>query len=334
MSRLGIAAAWLSAACCLPYLLIKVAWAVGVPVGITERGLLNDSDWTSANALMAVGELVGVLLVVVITRPWSLRLPAWLVLFPAWMGTGLLFPIVAVAALAGVVGSSGGDTGGDSGGFRPWVFVLVYAGFAGQGVALAVAFGCYIRARWGRLLGARTGDVLARRGFLPYVVLARVAVGLAVLAVVVAGVFGYWAAGGEHGLPAGFPWEHFAVQSAGALVAAAGMLGLAGRWGSRTRCWLPVTLAWVGSGSLAAFDGLNLVLIRLIGADSFAGGASPWVLFDTVQVVEVTTGVLAAVVAAAVVAGTSAAGPGVTHDAGAPSACPAPSGGDVGGNGS
>jgi hypothetical protein len=95
------------------------------------------------------------------------------------------------------------------------------------------------------------------------------------------------------------------------------MLGLAGRWGRRTRCWLPLTLAWVGSGSLAAFDGLNLVLGRLIGF-GFGGGASPWGLYDTVQVVEVATGVLAAAVAAAVITGASAARPGGTS-AGAPS---------------
>jgi hypothetical protein len=136
---------------------------VGVPVGVTDPGLLNDPDWTSDNALMAVVELVGVLLVVVITRPWSLRLPAWLVLFPAWMGTGLLFLVVVAVALTGVVASFGGGTGIDLGGLRPWVFVLVYAGFTGQGVALAIAFGCYVRARWGRLLEARTGDVLAGR---------------------------------------------------------------------------------------------------------------------------------------------------------------------------
>lgn len=316
MGRLGVAAAWLSAGCALPYLFIKVAWAVGVPVGVTDRGLLNDPGWVAANALMAVVELVGVLLVVVITRPWSLRLPAWLVLFPAWMGTGLLFLVVVASALTGLVASFGGGTGIDPGGLRPWVFVLVYAGFTGQGVALAIAFGCYVRARWGRLLEARTGDVLAR----PHAALAGAAVGLAVLAVVFVGVFGYWAAGGEHGLPTGsahLPWENSAVRAVGALIAAAGMLGLSGRWGRRTRCWLPLTLAWVGSGSLAAFDGLNLVLGRLIGF-GFGGGASPWGLYDTVQVVEVATGVLAAAVAAAVITGASAARPGGTS-AGAPS---------------
>ena len=48
----------------------------------------------------------------------------------------------------------------DTGEFEPWVFVVVYGGFAGQGLALAIAFACHVRARWGWLLGARTGEIL------------------------------------------------------------------------------------------------------------------------------------------------------------------------------
>ena len=52
----------------------------------------------------------------------------------------------------------------DLGGIQPWVYVMVYAAFAGQGAALAIAFACHVRARWGRLLGERTDEVLADRG--------------------------------------------------------------------------------------------------------------------------------------------------------------------------
>jgi hypothetical protein len=155
IGRLGIVAAWISAVCCLPYLFLKVIWAAGVPVGITDRGLLDEPGWAAANWLMAVVELVGVLLVMAITRPWALRLPAWLPLFPAWVGTGLLFPIVADLMLTMLVESSDGDTSGTLGGIRPWVYVLVYTGFAGQG-ALAIAFGCYV------LTGKVIGQCLPR----------------------------------------------------------------------------------------------------------------------------------------------------------------------------
>jgi hypothetical protein len=63
VGRLGTAAAWISAVCCLPYLVLKVVWTVDLPVGITDRSVLHSSGWVAANGLMAVVQLVGLLLV-------------------------------------------------------------------------------------------------------------------------------------------------------------------------------------------------------------------------------------------------------------------------------
>src|SRR5690349_5872101 len=63
VGRLGTAAAWISAVCCLPYLILKVVWTVGVPVGITDRSLLHSNGWVAGNAVMAVLQLAGLLLV-------------------------------------------------------------------------------------------------------------------------------------------------------------------------------------------------------------------------------------------------------------------------------
>jgi hypothetical protein len=41
LSRLGAAAAWVSAVCCLPYLVLKAAWTIGMPVGIADRSVLD-----------------------------------------------------------------------------------------------------------------------------------------------------------------------------------------------------------------------------------------------------------------------------------------------------
>jgi hypothetical protein len=300
-----MAAAWISAVCCLPYLVLKVAWTAGVPVGITDRSVLDSRGWAAANALMAVIELAGLLLVLALTRPWARRVPAWLLLFPVWVGTGLLFRVVAGAALAGLFARPS-QASGSLGGFQPWVFVMVYASFAGQGAALAIAFACYVRARWGRLLGGRTGQVVARRAARvrswPENHLAGMAGAVAVLAVAVAAVFCYWAAGGSFGLAAAQPDPSWALQAsrvAGAVIAVAGLLGLAGRWGHQTRFWLPAALAWVGSGSLAAFDGLELMLNQLM---SGAGASGPgWSLAGTVLVIEVVIGVLCAAVGAVAV---------------------------------
>jgi hypothetical protein len=307
VGRLGTAAAWISAACCVPYLVLKVVWTAGLPVGITDRSVLHGHGWAAANALMAAVELAGLLLVLALTRPWARRWPAWLLLVPVWVGTGLLFRVVVGAALAGLSSASSHASGGTTGGIQPWVFVMVYASFAGQGAALAIAFACYVRARWGPLLGARTGQVVARRTARarswPEDHLAEMAVAVAGLAVVVAAVFCYWAAGGSFGLSGAQPHPSWALEVsgvAGAVIAVAGLLGLAGRWGHQTRFWLPAALAWVGSGSLAAFDGLELFLTFGTGLSG-----SGWSLTDTVLVIEVVTGVLCAAVGA--VAVTSAA---------------------------
>lgn len=305
VGRLGTAAAWISAVCCLPYLVLKVVWTAGLPVGITDRSVLGIHGWAAANALMAGIELAGLLLVLALTRPWARRAPAWLLLVPVWIGTGLLFRVVAGAALAGLFSAPSHASGGSLGGFQPWVFVMVYASFAGQGAALAIAFACYVRARWGRLLGGRTGEVVARRAARvrswPEDHLAQMAEAVAVMAVVVAAVFCYWAAGGSFGLSGAQPHPSWALQAsrvAGAVLAVAGLLGLAGRCGPRTRFWLPAALAWVGSGSLAAFDGLELILNRLFLMSGIGASEPGWSLTDTVLVIEVAIGALCAAVGA------------------------------------
>jgi hypothetical protein len=126
--------------------------------------------------------------------------------------------------------------------------------------------------------------------------LVQMAEAAAGLAVVVAAVFCYWAAGGSVGLSGAQPHPSWALQAsgvAGAVIAAAGLLGLAGRWGHRTRFWLPAALAWVGSGSLAAFDGLEFFLTFGTGLSG-----SGWSRADTVLVIEVVIGVLCAAVGA------------------------------------
>ena len=300
IGRLGTAAAWISAVCCLPYLVLKVVWTAGMPVGITDRAVLHSHGWAAANALMAAIELAGLLLVLALTRPWARRVPAWLLFFPVWVGTGLLFRVVVGTALLGLFARPS-QASGSLGGFQPWVFVMVYASFAGQGAALAIAFACYVRARWGRLLGERTGQVVARRTARarswPDNHLRGMAQAVAGMAVAAAAVFCYWAAGGSFGLSGAQPHPSWALQAsraAGAVIAVAGLLGLAGRWGHQIRFWLPAALAWVGSGSLAAFDGLELLLNQLMPGTGASG--SGWSLADTVLVIEVVIGVSCAAV--------------------------------------
>jgi len=307
VGRLGFVAACISAVCCLPYLSLKVLWTLDVPVGISDRSVLDSSGWVAGNALMAVIELAGLLLVLALVRPGASRAPAWLLLFPVWVGTGLLFEVVVGAALMGVVHSSSqaSSESADLGGFQPWVFVVVYSSFAGQGVALAIAFACHVRARWGWLLGDRTSEVLARRPARgrswPEDRLPELTRALAAMAVAVAVVCSYWAAGGTLGLSTARPHPTWAFEAAGvtaAVVCAVGLVGLAGRWGTARRFWLPVALTWLGSGAVAAFDGLNQVFL----ISGLGGADARWSLVDMVLLTKVGIGVLAGAVCVLAVA--------------------------------
>lgn len=297
--RLGTAAAWVAAVSCLPYLIIKLLWTFDISLGITDQSVLDSPGWMAGNALMALIQLAALALIVTLTRPWAHRVPAWLLLFPAWVGTGLLFQVV-VGVLIGVFASGGSSL--STGAFQPWVFAVVYASFAVEGAALAVAFACYVQGRWGQLLSERTAEVLARgrlgaRSW-PEAHIAGMAEAVAAMAVAVAVVFGYWAAGGSLGLSDAAPQAGWVLQASGAawaVIAAVGLLGLAGRWGHQTRFWLPVALTWIGSGALAAFDGLMLTLNRLL---MFGAAASEpgWSVTDTVLLTKVLVGLLAAAV--------------------------------------
>lgn len=303
VGRLGTAAAWIFVVCCLPYLALKVLWTLGIPVGIIDRSVLESNGWAAENALTAVIQLAGLLLVLALTRPWGRRVPAWLLIFPAWVGTGLLFQVVVGTLLLAVFSPLSQASGGSTGAFEPWIFVMVYVGFAGQGAALAIAFACYVRVRWGRLLGERTGEVLAgrtaRAPSWPENHLTEIAETIAGMAVVVALVCLCWAAGGSFGLSAAqpeLPWGMQASRVAAAVIAVVGLLGVAGKWGHRTRFWLPAVLVWVGSGALVGFDGLTLginKLFHLVGTDASGPG---WSLSDTVLVIKVVIGVSAGAV--------------------------------------
>lgn len=311
IGRLGTAAAWVSAVCCLPYLVLKVIWTLGVPVGITDRSVLDSRGWVAANAVTAVIQLAGLLLVLALTRAWARRLPVWLLLFPVWVGTGLLLEVVVGAVLMVLVSlfappSQGSGAGIDQ--YQPWVFIMIYSAFAGQGIALAVAFACHVRARWGRWLGERTGEVLTRRTAWTRprrgLHLQPIVLVVAVLAMAPAVVHGYWAVGGSFGRSGPQPQPASVLQATGVLsagIAVVGLLGLAGRWGRRTRFWVPVALTWAGSGALAAFDGLNFTLKLLFAMFGAAGSGLGWSLTDTLVTIKVVIGISAAVVGGLVV---------------------------------
>lgn len=236
---------YLAAAGTAPYLALKVAWLSGSGVGFVDPALASDPSLQVANVITAGMDLLVVALALALTHRWGDRLPAWLVLIPMWVGTGLLLPITVSllpAAAAGGLATDGTSP------FQPWLQPVVYGSFAWQGVLLAVAFVLHARSRWPDALrggGARGGGV------------ARVLVaGAAGLAAVVVALRGAAALGADG--PAGTLVE--GTHAVLALAGAVGVLAVVHGWRVPGPTWLPVVLGWTGSAALFAWGTFTTLL--------------------------------------------------------------------------
>lgn len=282
-----ITAAIVAIAAMLPYLTLKVLWLTGSPVGVTDPALMDDSTMYGMNVLTFGMDAVALVLALGFTMRWGMRLPAWLVLLPLWVGTGLLGVIVVTTPLGLLLeGAALFDVGGP---IEPWVYVMVYGGFIGQGVGLMAAFVLYARDRW--------PAVFTTTAEAPYQSLTRpfqrvVAWGSLLVAAVIGGVRFSWAFGGDAGLP---PEAAAAMTSAGALqqgikgllaVAAGAALVVLVRANARRPFWQPLVVAWLGSGSLFGW-GLYAMIITATAAP-LSGGATG--LTDLLELFGMLTG--------------------------------------------
>ncbi|MET9321417.1 hypothetical protein ABZX75_14700 [Streptomyces sp. NPDC003038] len=242
----------------VPYLALKTAWLAGSQIGIPAGSVLSEPGlfYTVANAVTLAMDACVILLVLVLTTPWGIRVPAWLLTVPVFVATGLLTPILigfSGQLLIRALGF-GADPAGSSGQepfLDPWVFHVVYAGFSVQGLALAGLFVPYARERWGR----RWQGVLGERLPSSTGVMAAAA---AVTGAAVGAVYLYWAFGGTAGL-AEARVEQWSAET-GVVSAAHGLCALAAgagavllaRGGAR-RAWWPAALAWTGSAATVSW---------------------------------------------------------------------------------
>ncbi|MYS35485.1 hypothetical protein K388_02494 [Streptomyces sp. KhCrAH-43] len=263
---------------CLPYITLKTAWLAGSHVGIPDGSVLLDH-----RALMAVANGGSVLmdgavvvLALLLTRPWGLRVPAWLLALPMWTATGLLLLIMTGYPLQLLVLALGGNGGGAGTAGRPvlheWVSAVVYGGFILQGLSLGALFALYARDRWGHLWRGTLGE-LPDSPTAP--ALRAGAVAAALLALVPGTMHLLWAAGSTAGLSA----DRAAGRDSGfhvlealyvlwTAVAAAGVLLLAFRR-SALPLRVPLAAAWGGSGVMACWGGW-LSATSLTSADDAA----------------------------------------------------------------
>lgn len=261
--RLGVCA--VTVAACVPYLAIKAAWLSGSTVGWNDPEAAKESALYVGNAITMGMDAVAVLVVLAFTFRWGLRIPAWLVLTPMWIGAGLLAPIALAVPLGSLVQTlftSEPLTPSDSA-IQDWVFGVVYAGFTLQGLGLLTAFVLYARERWPDVFAVRTKEVAKGATHALQVLLARTA---GVFAAVFAAVQFFWAFGGTAGISAEGLDHRGAVQQMVdgvmgllALAGAVALLAIVQRSGRPARFAVPLAGAWVGAGATFAWSLYGLI---------------------------------------------------------------------------
>lgn len=173
---------------CLPYGVLKLLWLTGSHLGLRDHTLAQDAVMEVANLATFGMEVVAALLAVLLASGRRWRLPAWAVLPPAFVGTGLLGGILVllpVELLMVATGALAVDDGGaqPAGPIAGWVYAVVYTGFAVLGLCLITLFALHVRERW----LARGGWNSALRTWAPARPTAVRRAGVAALAVVLAG---------------------------------------------------------------------------------------------------------------------------------------------------
>lgn len=268
-------------ACAVPYLVLKAVWLAGGQIGVADATTMRDASMVALNVATAGMDLVAIAIALAFTHAWGQRIPAWLVLPPIWVAMGLLVRFVVAVPVTTIAGRlAPGGTPTLSGPVQRWVYALVYTEFVGMGIGLTLAFLLYARVRWASVFQSTTRVASPSRTRRVQVPLANTA---ALLAAVVGVLHLAWALGATVGLPSELIARRTfsshvvnAVDGAAMAAAAVGVLMMVHRVGRRS-FWVPLALAWIGSGFLFAWGlwGLvnvlgNTVLVR------GRVGASPW----------------------------------------------------------
>ncbi|MFI8823259.1 hypothetical protein [Streptomyces sp. NPDC053431] len=292
----------LAALGCLPYIVLKVAWVAGSTVGIPEGSVLLDHPtlMAVANATSVLADAIVVLLATLLTRPWGLRVRAWLLLLPVWAAIGLIAPIMlgypAQLLVAPFAASDAGPAAAPVADFLdPWVFPVVYGGFIVQGLNLGILFVLYARDRWGHVWAGRLGDLPA--GVSGPVVRAC-ALAAAVLGLAPATLHLLWAGGTTWGLApdyaSGYDADQAVVDVMRAfflIVAGLAGLALALRRPAGLRVRGAMAVAWVASGAAGCWGAYMTLVASMPQTD---GGKEPTAVMVTAYAGEMIIGFLLA----------------------------------------
>jgi hypothetical protein len=254
-------------ACAAPYLALKIVWLTGGDLGVADPVVMRDASTVALNAVTAGMDLVGIGIALAFTHAWGLRIPAWLLLPPMWVATGLLGRFVVGLPLTALLDAFANDSlpSAAGGPVQPWVYAVVYTEFAGLGIGLILAFLLYARARWAETLAGATG--LGQRGA-SYAVQVPLASTAALMAFALGALHLAWACGASVGLEAEAAARRTSISTvinsldaATMAGAAAGVLMMVHRIGRDAPFWLTLVLTWVGSASLFAWGLWQLILV-------------------------------------------------------------------------
>jgi hypothetical protein len=257
-----------------PYLVIKVSWVLGAAVGWLPIGRgFSLAGWLGLNTVTVLMAATGIALSLALADTARVRAPAVAILTFAWIATGFLVPMLPYLVLSSALSSDDApapaQTGSAGSELPGWEAALIQVSFGGLGLALAVALPLYLLKHWPDAFTGRLGD---RTGSLRPT--AAVAISAAVL---VGAVRCFWEAGGQFGLARpqarDLDWYLQTGNSACWTLLGAGCVWmLVRRRPARVPLWVPMTITWVVSGFLVAWNVWRLPFILFVAVDGFPDG--------------------------------------------------------------
>jgi hypothetical protein len=296
-SRVRIAVGYATIACALPYFVLKLIWLSGGTLGVSDLTMLHDAGMIALNTITAGMDLVAILIALAFTHRWGLRVPAWLLLPPMWVASGLLARFVFAVPITTITVAltSSPLPRVPAGPVQPWVYGLVYTEFAGLGVGLVLAFVLFARTRWAFVFQSTTRTAPPGVTHVVQLPLATVAALIPMLA----GALNIaWAFGSSIGVGAEVAARRTfsshvlnAIDGALMIAAVVGVLLLVYRIGRRVPLWLALTLAWVGGGSLFGW-GLWGMIVILPNTALVRGRPDDMALFDLLALFQLLAGLV------------------------------------------
>ncbi len=149
----------------------KVYWGLGGTVGLASKDAFGDNVrlWTPGLGDTAVLALVGAGIALALARPRGTRLPRWIPIAGAGLGSMMLIPVGIIGTVSTLVNLSEPSSPQNEVGLEPWVFLIEYPWFFAWGVTLGLAaLAFYYRTRGQCALCGRGADhPSSRRGRAP-----------------------------------------------------------------------------------------------------------------------------------------------------------------------